>query len=203
MKSANRTPDAYDAILDSIGIDASGEAPSQLAIGFTGCKEREGVSTVATNVAIRAASLTGNVLLVDANFARPTVARKLRIRNVSQPGMWNMLAGDAEPEDCISDTDVPGLSALLPGQMRRRKESVFEGINLHTVVEILKFEFRLLVFDLPVIGHGAYAARLAQALDGVMLVVAAGGSRRDQIQLAKRRLDESGGNTLGVVFNKA
>lgn len=202
-RSGKPTTAAYDTIVEALRLGFGGDASSRLSIGFTAATQHAGVTTVATNVAIRAAEQIGDVLLVDANFGRPSVSRKLRIRNRNTPGLANLLAGDAEPADCVSNTDVQGLSVLAPGRIKRNRNSVFDGVNLHAIVESLKFEYRLLIFDLPVLGQEAYAGHLAPLLDGVLLVVAAGGCRRDLVQLAKRQLEDSGGTTLGVVFNKA
>src|SRR5215211_7663429 len=66
----------YDALLRLLrraaDNDRGGELP--LVIGITSCKRREGVSTVALNLAAAAAAASGEgVLLVDANAEKPSL----------------------------------------------------------------------------------------------------------------------------------
>jgi Mrp family chromosome partitioning ATPase len=64
----------------------------------------EGKSTVALNLALALGQL-GNVLLIDADMRRPSLARQLG-RDTRTPGLTDLVAGTVKVTECIHA--VPG-----------------------------------------------------------------------------------------------
>ncbi|RYD92380.1 MAG: chromosome partitioning protein, partial [Sphingomonadales bacterium] len=75
----------------------------------------EGKTFCAINLALSmAAEKDVEILLVDADFAKPDILERLGMP--SGPGLLDALSGAvADVEDCIIDTDVPQLSVLPAG----------------------------------------------------------------------------------------
>jgi len=76
----------------------------------------EGKTFCAINLALSmAAEKDVEILLVDADFAKPDVSKRLGMGE--GPGLLDALAGQIDVEACIVDTDVPQL-AILPARCR-------------------------------------------------------------------------------------
>ena len=69
-------------------------------------------------------------------------------------------------------------------------------------MEELKSDFALVVFDLPPAGDCHAPLRLAELLDGVLLVVAAGSATRQKIRRTRDLLAHAHVRLAGAVFNQ-
>ncbi len=73
---------------------------------------------------------------------------------------------------------------------------------MRELIEQLKGEADVLIFDSPPILAVTDASILANQVDGVLLVVDAGTTRRGVAQRGKEQLDKVGANLLGAALNK-
>jgi Mrp family chromosome partitioning ATPase len=170
-------------------------------LGLTSCSSGEGVSTVAASLAAEAAGIGREpVLLVDANVARPAAHKLLGVK--AAPGLAEALRKGQSLPDFLQRCPVPGLSVLAAGQGDADPASVYRAPGLADLVDWLKKEFALVVFDLPAAAPPNPAAdRVAGFLDGVVLVVEAERTLVETVRQAKERL-EGQTRLLGVVLNK-
>jgi non-specific protein-tyrosine kinase len=74
---------------------------------------------------------------------------------------------------------------------------------METLIERLQQEADMVLFDTPPVTAVTDAAVLATKLDGVLLVLKAGKSRRDRAREARRLLEQVKANIIGVVLNNA
>ncbi len=73
---------------------------------------------------------------------------------------------------------------------------------MQELIDRLKDRFDVVIFDTPPVLPRIDAAVLARHVDGVMLVVDAGRTRRDSAIRAKNSLTHACGRLLGVVLNR-
>ncbi len=69
-------------------------------------------------------------------------------------------------------------------------------------IDALRVSFDNILIDCRSLKDSADVAMLAASVDGVVIVVNAGESRRDEILNAQRTIETAGGNFLGFVMNK-
>ena len=69
-------------------------------------------------------------------------------------------------------------------------------------VDALRVSFDNILVDCRSLKDSADVAMLASSVDGVVVVVDAGDSRRDEILNAQRTIETAGGNFMGFVLNK-
>ncbi len=104
----------FDALLWRLFDQCRGDDGVGYVLGVTGCARQTGVSTVASNLAIRAADHgLGPVLLVDANLRHPQLHRLIGAKPAL--GLADVLAGQTSLADAAQATLVPGLQVLLHG----------------------------------------------------------------------------------------
>ena len=133
----------------------------------------EGKSYSAANLAIAlAAEKDSEVLLVDADFAKPSILSMFGLP--AGPGLMDVLANpDVKLEDCVLRTDITGLS-ILPAGHHTNSDSEFLASNrTEMVLDLLTrgAPERVVIFDSPPALAASPAAELANHV-GQAIVIA-------------------------------
>jgi exopolysaccharide/PEP-CTERM locus tyrosine autokinase len=135
----------------------------------------EGKTFAAVNLALAIAAEKDNeVLLVDADFAKPSVLTALGLPG--GPGLMDALADPAvRIEDCVLHTDVPGLSVLPAGQSTVADTEYLASARTAQVLDRLSVNApnRLIIFDSSPALAASPAAELAAHVGQVLVVVRA------------------------------
>lgn len=135
----------------------------------------EGKTWVAVNLALAIAAEKDNeVLLVDADFAKPSVLSTLGLPG--GPGLMDALADPAlAVEDCVMGTDVPGLFVLPAGQTTHSDTEFLAAAHAARVLDRLSLQSpnRLIIFDSPPVLAASPAAELASIAGQTLVVVRA------------------------------
>jgi len=178
-----------------VSMKAANKTPYVLAV--TSCHRGEGVSTVATGIAYAVAQHEKeNVLLVDANLHNPEIDKVTGINR--PPGLFEitikkeMQKINGEEDINISTGDMSDYISKIEGS---------EKIN-KMVPALQKFNYKIIVLDLPAISEGVSAAKSAGNADGTILVIESEKVRREVVAHAKEMLKRHGANLFGVVLNK-
>jgi Mrp family chromosome partitioning ATPase len=133
----------------------------------------EGKTFCATNLALTmAAEKDGEVLLVDADFAKPSILSTLGLSGGR--GLMDALADPSlRVEDCVITTDVPGLYVLPAGNPTSSDSEFLSSAHTGEVLERLTqgAPNRMVIFDSPPALAATPAAELAKYV-GQALVVA-------------------------------
>ena len=135
----------------------------------------EGKTWCAVNLALAIAAEKDNqVLLVDADFAKPSVLSTLGL-----PGGLGLMDALADPslavEDCVLGTDVAGLYVLPAGQTTNSDTEFLAASRAAQVFERLSEQApnRLIIFDSPPVLAASPAAELASIVGQTVVVVRA------------------------------
>jgi protein-tyrosine kinase len=135
----------------------------------------EGKTFCATNLALSIAAEKDNeVLLVDADFAKPSVLSALGLPG--GPGLMDALADPSvRVEDCILGTDIPGLFVLPAGNSTGSDTEFLASARTRTVLDRLTAHApnRIVIFDSPPALAASPASELAMHVGQAMMVVRA------------------------------
>ena len=135
----------------------------------------EGKTWCAVNLALAIAAEKDNeVLLVDADFAKPSVLSTLGLPG--GPGLMDALADPAlAVEDCVLGTDVAGLYVLPAGRTTNSDTEFLAANRAAQVLERLSDQApnRLIIFDSPPVLAASPAAELASIVGQTLVVVRA------------------------------
>jgi len=118
----------------------------------------EGKSTVAVNLAQVLAASNRKVLLIDADLRRP---RNKLMDVPNREGLTDLLAGTVAPGAAYRHLGN-GLTVLTSGSLLRDPQELLLGGNFERVVDLLKNDFDVLVFDSPPLLAFADATLLAR-----------------------------------------
>ena len=91
---------------------------------------------------------------------------------------------------------------MTVGSAQQKPDLVYDSPSLPALVEELKSEFDLVVFDLPPCGGSHAPLRLAKQLDGVLLVIDAERVRQPDARRVRQMLDQARVRLVGAVLNR-
>lgn len=159
----------------------------------------EGKSTMLANLAIAIAQGERTTILVDCDLRRPSLHRLFGLDH--QRGLTTMIIEDtAMSNPPLQDTAVPGLRLLASGPLPPSPSDLLGSRRMDRVLDALKERADMLLLDSPPVMAVSDAAILATKVDGVLLVVSAGQTKRDMVQAAKAKLEKVNANLLGAVL---
>jgi len=168
---------------------------------ITSSAPNEGKSTTLANLAVTMAEAEQRVLMVDCDLRRPSLHTLFGLPN--EHGLTSSMLEQAESALPIQATSVPGLRLLPSGPLPPRPADLLGSRRMGAILERLRREADIVLFDTPPVGAVTDAAVLAPQMDGVLLVLHAGQTRRDRAREARQILDKVKANIVGVVLNGA
>ncbi|MEI2690892.1 MAG: polysaccharide biosynthesis tyrosine autokinase [Anaerolineae bacterium] len=161
----------------------------------------EGKSTTVSNLAAVMAQSDKRVILVDADLRRPSLHKLLKLPN--NVGLSTALLDKGrDPAVYLQDTDMPNLRVMTTGPIPPNPAEMLNSARMHEMIEVLKSEADLVLFDTPPVLAVADTSILASQVDGTLLVVWAGKTRGELLMQAVERLQSLSIQPLGVVLNK-
>jgi protein-tyrosine kinase len=209
------TPDAersqiaeeYRHIKRPLLMNAFGEgaihATNSNLIMVTSARPSEGKTFTAINLAMSIAlerDLT--VLLVDADVAKPSIARVLNYPGTA--GLVDYLADRDRPlSDLILQTSLPKLRILPSGRRHAHSTELLASESMLQLVKELaqRYPDRVVLFDSPPLLATSEAAVLGGLMGQVVMVVEAGKTKREELNEALALLNPN--QYVGLVLNKS
>ncbi len=160
----------------------------------------EGKSTTVANLAVTLAQGGRRTVLVDSDLRRPALHTLFDLK--SEPGLTNlMLEEDGEP--FLQETTVDGLRLLSSGPKPPNPADMLGAQKLDKIIESLAKDADIVLFDAPPVIAVTDAAVLGAKVDGVLLVISAGKTRRDHAQRAKELLEKANVRIIGAALANA
>jgi capsular exopolysaccharide synthesis family protein len=160
----------------------------------------EGKSTTLANLAVTLAQAEKTVILVDCDLRRPSQHEIFGLTN--EVGLTTMMVDEqAMKAPPLQDTAVPSLSVLTTGPLPPNPSELVGSRRMGEIIAGLSQAADVILFDAPPVIAVTDAAVLASRVDGVLLVIKAGGTKRDHAQKAKALLDKVSAHLVGAVLN--
>ena len=170
------------------------------ALVVTSTAPREGKSLVSSNLAISLAQAGQRTLLVDADLRKP---KAHDIFGLSQePGLSNVLVGDAPMSAAVRETTVPGLSVLAAGRIPPNPTELLGAPRFRELMTTLRTHFDWIIVDTPPVMAVADATLVAHLATGVVFVVGAEMTSRHAAKRALDQLEHVHAKFVGGVLNK-
>lgn len=170
------------------------------AIVVTSSQPKDGKSTVAVRLAQVIAAGGSNVLLVDADLRRPTIANTLHVDG--SLGLSGILTGDVFLDEAIQPTEEPNLHVLTAGRIPPNPSELLGSQRMRDLLEVLKSDYTYVIIDAPPLLQVTDGALLSASADGAIVVVRSGVTRKSELSSAIRHLDSVDAAVLGTVLNQ-
>lgn len=188
-----------------------------LSLVFSSAGAAEGKTLTAVNFALAAANSGLKTLLIDADLRRPAVDQIFGTNRT--PGLSDMLAGRVSLDEALLEsTDfimggmdyeqlmrfpgIENLKIMNCGTQPDNTVDILDSANWRGVMDEMRSEFDLVIFDTPPVLLFADALMIAKhASDGVVLVYKAGKIARGALRRAKEQITGVNAHMVGVVLN--
>lgn len=166
----------------------------------TSAGAEEGKSTTLSNLAVTIAQSGKRVILVDADLRRPTLHQTFGLKN--SVGLTDMVRDEtilANPP--TQETTVPNLRVLTSGQLPPNPAEILGSKRMSEILAALLERADMVLLDAPPVLAVTDAAVLSSKVDGVLLVVSAGKTKRESARKAQAQLEKINARVIGAVLN--
>ncbi|HRX01807.1 MAG: polysaccharide biosynthesis tyrosine autokinase [Anaerolineae bacterium] len=191
--------EAFRVLRTNIQFSSLDNPPRRLMV--TSSSPSEGKSTTLANLAVVIAQQGQRVVVLDTDLRRPTLHRIFQVPN--NAGLTNALLQEHPSHGgFLQQTKIDNLQILTTGPLPPNPAELLSSAKFAALIESLQDQVDVLMFDSPPVMAVTDAAILARQMDGVVLVIDAGATRRDWAINAKESLDKVGAHILGVALNR-
>ncbi|CAN5835453.1 N/A [soil metagenome] len=160
---------------------------------------REGKTTSVIYLGTTMAQSGQRVLLIDTDMRRPRLHVSLGVPR--QTGLSNLIVGDQDYDAVIRTTDIPNLFVLPCGPLPPNPAELLMSHRFETVLAELAKRFDRIILDSPPLQVVTDAVILSKRTDGVILVVSAGKTLREEARRAAKQIKDVEGQIFGVIVN--
>jgi capsular exopolysaccharide synthesis family protein len=164
-------------------------------------------AAVVANLAVACALADERVILVDADLRGGGAGSVSALfgQAESAAGLTTAITGPEDDRKVVLplvETAVPNLLLLPAGARSGATVDVLGAGGFGILLAALRAGADVVLFDAPPVTDAADSRAIAAQVDGVLLLVAQGKTRRPQAQRALEALEQVGATVLGVVLTE-
>lgn len=190
--------ESFRAVRTNLLFSSPDEGSRSIIVTSTG--PGEGKSLVAANLAVALAQAGPRVLLIDADMRKPRVHSIFE--RPQQPGLSNVVVGNAKASEAIHKTAVSGLWIMPAGPHSPSPSELLGSKRFKDLMTSLTEHFDWVILDTPPVMAVTDSSVVAHLATGVLFVVGAEMTSRHSAQRALEQLDHARAQFVGVVLNR-
>jgi capsular exopolysaccharide synthesis family protein len=192
--------EAFRTLRTSIMFGVATQALHTLAV--TSAANADGKSLAVANLAVTFAQAGNKTILVDCDLRKPSQHEIWQVENTR--GLSTMMTEDmAISNPPLLQTSVPNLQLLPSGILPPVPADLLSSPRMNEIIGVLKARAHYILFDTPPVLAATDAALLGAKVDGTLIVVRSGHTRRDQLERAKKELERVNVRLLGALLTNA
>ncbi len=200
LQPRSAAAEAYRSLRTNL-MFSSVEDPIRTLLVTSAAREDQKSATLA-NLAVTFAQSGNKTILVDADLRQPKQHEIWDIKN--GPGLSAMMLDDSAVTDPpLHATDVENLQVVTSGELPPNPADLLSGKRMDEIISILGDRADYVLFDSPPILAATDAALLGIKLDGALLAIRAGDTRRDHTAQARQALERVHVRVVGAVLTNA
>ncbi len=159
-------------------------------------------SATVANLAVAMSDGDRPVILVDADLRRPTQHTIFNLSN--DRGFTDLFRDDAAFDNPpLQPVPNTSLKVLTSGALPPIPSQLLASKKMEAVINQLAGMADMVIFDAPPIITVNDASLVASLVDGVLMVVRAGSTKRDYVKAAKDQLEKVNARLVGAVLTNA
>jgi len=190
--------EAYRTLRTNLSFSGLDEPIRSLVV--TSPAPDEGKSTTIANLAVTMAQGGRKTILVDCDLRRPTLHTLFDLK--PEPGLTNLLL-EENGQPALQSTMVDGLQLLSSGPLPPNPADLLGSHKIDQIIAMLLDRADVVLFDAPPVIAVTDATVLGAKVDGVLLVISAGKTRREHAERAKEMLEKANVRIIGVALTNA
>ena len=189
--------EAFKSIRTNVLFSSADEGMRTVVVTSAG--PGEGKSVVAGNMAMALAQAGQRVLLIDADMRRPRVHEIFG--GEQEPGLSNVLAGNAKTSEAVRKSKTAGLWLLPAGHIPPNPAELLGSRRYTDFIASLGVHFDWVILDTPPVMVVADSSIVANQSSGVIFVVRADHTSKHAVRAAAEQLESANAHLVGTVLN--
>ncbi len=190
--------DAYDRAV--VEIHLKKRMKGYRSILLCGTEPKVGTTTLSINLAISLSASGWKTLLIDGDMRKKSEFK--RLNESLEKGLSDYLNNKAELTDIVYTTNWNLLYYIPCGSIEEGAIRLLCSSRMDSMMEEIHNEYDFVIYDMPALNTVSDVNVMAVKCDGVILVAALAETMKKSLAEAKKRFDEIGANTMGVIVNK-
>ncbi len=191
--------EAYRSLRTSLQF--AGQERELRTILVTSPASEEGKTTTLANLGAVFAQAGKQVVLVSCDLRRPRLGKFLGVDESA--GLTTVLLGEHRLSQVVQPVQGDRRLCVLPsGPLPPNPAELLSGQGAREVFAALGENFDVVLVDSPPLLPVTDAVLLSRQVDATLLVVAAGQTRRGELQRAAEKLEQVSAPVIGVVLNE-
>ncbi len=190
--------ESFRSVRTNLLFSSAEEGGRTVVITSTG--PGEGKTVVATNLGVALAEAGQRVLLIDADMRKPRV--HIVFDKPQEPGLSNVLVGNAKSSESVHKTTVPGLWVMPAGLHPPNPAELLGSKRFKDFMASLAPHFDWVIVDTPPVMAVTDSSVVAHLVTGVLFVVGAEMTSRHAAQRALEQLEHARAKFVGAVLNR-
>ena len=194
--------ESYRRLRTNLKLSEAG--PSKALLVSSGAAG-DGKTSVTVNLATTFVAENKKVLLIDANFRRPSLQTvfpkpEAEHKEAEHFGLSSLLMGQCGYQDVIRPSGIEGLSLIDSGPLPFNPTELLSSTLMEELIKEQRKSYDYVIIDGPPVLLVSDAKVLARFVDGTVLVFNAGATRRGAAQRTIRELKEVNAPIVGCVL---
>lgn len=185
------------ALRTNIMFMTPNEPPRLLTVTSPG--PGEGKTMISSNISIAMAQSGLKTVIIDADLRRPRVHKAFDLEN--NHGLSSILADGMDLDDAVQKTNVENLDILTSGPIPPNPSELLHTEDFKALCKALGKKYDRVIFDSPPMGAVSDPIILSHMVDGTLLVLMFGKTRRELLRRSIEQLVTVGAPFLGCVLN--
>jgi len=194
--------ESFRIVLGSLLLSV-GKSDAFKILVVTSPKSGDGKTTVTSNLAMAIAEAGQSVLVIDADLRKPTMHKIFGLEN--ENGLYDLLKSPAlaeqNIESTIKESRIPNLSVLTAGEASGGSAAILYSVQWQQLLDSVRDQYQMILVDTPPLLLFPEARGWGRVADGVILVVRADQTRKDQAEAARDKLRNDSTPIIGTVLN--
>ncbi|MCY3781216.1 MAG: CpsD/CapB family tyrosine-protein kinase [Chloroflexi bacterium] len=200
LQPRSAAAEAYRSLRTNL-MFSSVEDPIHTLLVTSAARDDQKSMTLA-NLAVTFAQSGNQTILVDADLRQPKqheIWALDKFRGLSAM----MLEDSAITDPPLQNTDVENLQVITSGELPPNPADLLSGKRMNEIISALRDRADYVLFDSPPVLAATDAALLGIKLDGALLAIRAGDTRRDHTAQARQALERVHVRIVGAVLTNA
>jgi protein-tyrosine kinase len=156
-------------------------------------------SIISAKLAISFVEQGKKVLLVDANIRKPSLHNWFQITNDS--GLTDVILNNNDIQHHLKETFFPGLFILPTGPSPLNLSEIWVTSKIKELARKCESEYNVVIFEAPPYLTVSDSQILASQCDGVILVITANKTKKEDALKTKELLERTNNRVAGVIYH--
>lgn len=187
--------EAYNTARTNIMFAAAPEKKKIIAV--TSSNPSEGKSTTCANIAIAFANAGYEVLLVECDLRKPTMAKRFKLKGSN--GLSTILGGFCNINEAIHQDVFEGLDVIMAGDIPPNPSELLGSDAMKVFLEASSDVYDYIFLDTPPVNVVTDSQLMNESIAGLVFVVKENATTHPGIESALEKITLANGKTLGFI----